>query len=235
MDLDIDMDLYVELWMIGKIAFAAFLGLLLGIEREFKRKPVGVKTSIVIAAAACLLTIVSIESSFRYAEAAVRPMDPLRLAAQIISGIGFIGAGVILRRSNEMISGLTTAAIVWASAAMGIAVGAGFYAEAVVMVLLVIIAVEIIPFLMKLFGPKTLLMKPIYVKIKVENSVNLTDLLKSIKQTGLNVKNLRLKDLEDDCKNMYLEAEVEKRRYTTDVYESIRSIEGVLSAEVQGT
>ena len=117
----------IDTVLLIKLGIAALLGLLLGIEREVKHKPVGMKTSVVISVAACLLTIVSIESSYRYAEPYIRPMDPLRLAAQIVSGIGFLGAGVILRRTNEVISGLTTAAIIWAAAGIGIAVGAGFF------------------------------------------------------------------------------------------------------------
>lgn len=229
------MEWQVDSVLFLKIGFAALLGLLLGIEREVKQKPVGMKTSVVISVAACLLTVVSIESSFRYAEPYIRPMDPLRLAAQIISGVGFIGAGVILRRSNEVISGLTTAAIVWASAAIGIAVGAGFYLEAVLVVVLVIFSVEVIPFIMTWIGPKTLKMKQLHIKIRVEESADLTQLLKDIKNLKVNVTNVRVKDLETGNRNMYLDVNVDKKRYTTDVYQDVRGVEGVLSAEVEGT
>ena len=83
-------------------------------------------------------------------------MDSLRLAAQIVSGIGFLGAGVILRRGNDTISGLTTAALIWGAAGIGIAVGAGYYVEAIIGVALLIISVEIIPFFFGLIGPKQL-------------------------------------------------------------------------------
>ena len=111
-----------------KLGISAFLGLIIGIEREIKRKPVGLKTSLVISIVSCMLTIVSIESAFKFpgSDELNITMDPLRLAAQIVSGIGFIGAGVILRRDNS-ISGLTTAAIIWGAAGIGIAVGAGSY------------------------------------------------------------------------------------------------------------
>lgn len=81
-------------------------------------------------------------------------MDPLRLAAQIVSGIGFLGAGVILRKGNDSITGLTTAAMIWGAAGIGIAVGAGFYIEAFATVVIVVIGIELIaPFLLKI-GPK---------------------------------------------------------------------------------
>lgn len=74
-----------------------------------------------------MLTIVSIQSAEYYAEISMNiRSDPMRLAAQIISGVGFLGAGVILHRHDDAISGLTTAAIVWASAGVGITCGAGF-------------------------------------------------------------------------------------------------------------
>ncbi len=84
-----------------------------------------------------MLTIVSITSAEHYAELASNiRTDPMRLAAQVISGVGFIGAGVILHRRDDAISGLTTAAIVWASAGIGIACGAGFYLYALLVTLL---------------------------------------------------------------------------------------------------
>lgn len=82
-------------------------------------------------------------------------MDPLRLAAQVVSGIGFLGAGVILRRGNDSISGLTTAAMIWGAAGIGIAVGAGFYMDATLAVIIIVFGIEVLsPFLMKI-GPKT--------------------------------------------------------------------------------
>src|SRR3954468_6343790 len=131
-----------------KLGISAVLGLIIGLERELKRKPVGLKTSLVISIVSCLLTIVSIQSAYTFPNADhVRiTMDPLRLAAQIVSGIGFLGAGVILRRGNDSISGLTTAAMIWGAAGIGIAVGAGFFIEALAGVVLLIISVELVPF-----------------------------------------------------------------------------------------
>ena len=86
-------------------------------------------------------------------------MDPMRLAAQIVSGIGFLGAGVILRRSNDVISGLTTASMVWAASALGIAIGAGFYLQATVAMILIILAINVLPQLVKIAGPYSLRQK----------------------------------------------------------------------------
>ncbi|MFP3813945.1 MgtC/SapB family protein, partial [Bacillus sp. SIMBA_005] len=75
---------------------------------------------------------------------------------QIISGVGFIGAGVILRKSNDVISGLTTSAIIWGAAGLGLATGAGFYKEAFASLLFILISVEFLPWLIRKIGPNRL-------------------------------------------------------------------------------
>ena len=134
-----------------KLGLALFLGLFIGIDRQLKNKPLGVKTSMVISVASCLITMVSIESVHVYSVPGHTNMDPMRLAAQIVSGIGFLG-GVILRRSNDVISGLTTASMVWAASALGIAIGAGFYLQATVAMVLIILAINVLPQLVKIAG-----------------------------------------------------------------------------------
>lgn len=149
-----------------KLAIAAMLSLIIGIERELKKKPVGLKTSLVISTFSCLLTIISIDTAYNTPprDEINITMDPLRLAAQIVSGIGFLGAGVILRRGNDSITGLTTAAIIWGAAGIGIAVGAGFYLEAIVTVLIVVVGIKVVaPFLMKI-GPKRIRMRELSLK-----------------------------------------------------------------------
>ena len=101
------------------------------------------------------------------------------LAAQIVSGIGFIGAGVILHRDNS-ISGLTTAAIIWGAAGIGIAVGAGFFFEAIVGVILLIISVEFVPGIISLIGPSVLRQKEILLKLVIEDKEAISKVLEEI-------------------------------------------------------
>ncbi len=138
-----DQALYPEVLI--KISVALLLSLIIGVEREIRKKPIGLKTSAVIATFSCLLTIVSIESAYLVpARNDINvTMDPLRLAAQVVSGIGFLGAGAILRKGNDTITGLTTAAMIWGAASIGIAVGAGFYVEAAFAVVSVMFVVEV--------------------------------------------------------------------------------------------
>lgn len=129
-----------------KLVVALLLGAIIGLERELKHKPVGVKTCAIIAITTCILTVVSIQSAEYYAQISdnIRT-DPMRLAAQVVSGIGFLGAGVILRKSNDAISGLTTAAIIWASAGIGIASGAGFFFDAIMATAMILVAIRLSP------------------------------------------------------------------------------------------
>ncbi|MFC5542653.1 MgtC/SapB family protein [Ureibacillus suwonensis] len=177
-----------------KLAIAALLSLIIGIERELKKKPVGLKTCLVISTFSCLLTIISIDTAYSTPprDEINITMDPLRLAAQIVSGIGFLGAGVILRRGNDSITGLTTAAIIWGAAGIGIAVGAGFYLEAVTTVIIVVVGIKVVaPFLMKI-GPKRIRMRELYLKARIPKKENIEDLLKFMVDQEMVIDNIRI-------------------------------------------
>ncbi len=217
-----------------KLGISAFLGLVIGLERELKRKPVGLKTCLVISISSCLLTIVSIESAKSFSELTGRTMmDPMRLAAQVVSGIGFLGAGVILRRSNDVISGLTTAAMIWGASGLGIASGAGFFLEAAAGALMILISVELIPMIMKWMGPKTLREKEARVRIIVPDGWNMTEMVKEIKQKQLKILNVRVKDLDNGTSKMELTLSIYEKRYTTDIYYDIKEIKGVQNVEIE--
>jgi len=108
------MELYTE--ELCKLLLSFFLGAIIGAEREYRSKSAGLRTMILISVGSTLFTLVSIKISG----------DAGRIAANIVTGIGFIGAGIIFRENNRVV-GITTAAIVWVTAALGMAIGAGFY------------------------------------------------------------------------------------------------------------
>ena len=112
--------------LLFKLALAVILGGAIGMEREIKAKAAGLRTNILICIGACLLTDVSVRIGFING---VRVGDPARIAAQIVPGIGFIGAGTIMQ-GGGMVIGLTSAATIWVVAAIGMAIGGGFYIEA---------------------------------------------------------------------------------------------------------
>lgn len=114
--------------IILKLSLACLCGGIIGIDREKKRRPAGLKTHILVCIGA---TLAMITNEYIYVVYGT-DVDPARLGAQVISGIGFLGAGTIIVTGKQQIKGLTTAAGLWASAAMGLAIGIGFYEAAII-------------------------------------------------------------------------------------------------------
>ena len=224
-----------ELQILMKLGISALLGLIIGLEREMKRKPVGLKTSLVISIVSCLLTIVSLESAYKFpgSDDVNITMDPLRLAAQIVSGVGFIGAGVILRRDNNSISGLTTAAIIWGAAGIGIAVGAGFFLEAIAGVILLIISVELVPSLVTWLGPRKLRQKEIFLKLEIKSKEDIASVLKKIKEENIYIKALRIKDVEEDLHLLTLKVLVDYKVKTSEVYYTVSKFREISRVEIE--
>jgi len=216
-----------------KLSLSLFLGLLIGIDRQLKNKPLGVKTSMVISVASCLITIVSIESVNKFSMPGHTNMDPMRLAAQIVSGVGFLGAGVILRRSNDVISGLTTASMVWAASGMGIATGAGFYFEATAAMVLIILAINLFPFALKMVGPDALRMQDLSIRIVVEDNQDLNNVFKQIKHLKMRINRVKVKDLENGQQRLEMVIAAPEDEYTSDIYLALKSIPDVVSVEVE--
>lgn len=121
-----------------KIGLAILVGGIIGLEREYRDKAAGFRTIIFICLGATLITMISIRLG--------GPDDPVRIAANIIVGIGFLGAGVILR-GRKRIVGLTTAATIWIAAALGMAIGGGEYILTGVVLVAVVIVLWLFPFI----------------------------------------------------------------------------------------
>ncbi|HWO26980.1 MAG TPA: MgtC/SapB family protein [Kofleriaceae bacterium] len=101
-----------------RLGLCLLFGALIGIERELRQKPAGISTNCFVMAGACLFTFVS---------ASIDPNSPARIAAQVVSGVGFLGAGMILKSEANTVKNLTTAAAVWFAAAIGMVIGFGWY------------------------------------------------------------------------------------------------------------
>lgn len=114
--------------IIKRIVIAAIMGGLIGMEREVNNRPAGLRTHVLVTLGATLIMLISIDG-FDYP--GIERVDPSRIAAQVVSGIGFLGAGTIMVRKNS-IDGLTTAASLWVSAGIGLAIGVGYYLGAIV-------------------------------------------------------------------------------------------------------
>jgi putative Mg2+ transporter-C (MgtC) family protein len=108
-----------ELELVGRLVLAAVLGFLIGLEREFRGQAAGERTHAIVALGAAAFALIS--------GRAFPGGDTARVAAGVVTGIGFLGAGMILKRGGEKIEGLTTAAGIWTVGSIGVAVGAGMY------------------------------------------------------------------------------------------------------------
>jgi len=120
-----------ELW---RVAVAAGLGGAVGLERELREREAGFRTHLLVSVGSCLFTLVS---AYGFSEFGSRSVDPTRIAAQIVTGVGFLGAGAIIRQGFS-VRGLTTAATLWVVAAIGMASGAGYFSAAVITTVLVL-------------------------------------------------------------------------------------------------
>lgn len=224
--------------IIIKLIFAATLSLIIGIERELKKKPVGLKTSLVIATFSCLLTIISVETAYSTpARDDINiTMDPLRLAAQIVSGIGFLGAGVILRKGNDSITGLTTAAMIWGAAAIGIAVGAGFFIQALITVMIVVFGIEVLaPLLMK-FGPKRLRMREVSAVIVAEHSKHIQDIIIHMEKYNMHVENVSIKDVPSSDKLLHeinVRFSTVETNHTLELYNRLHELDYVRNIKIE--
>jgi putative Mg2+ transporter-C (MgtC) family protein len=132
-----ELTLATELNLVLRLVAGLVLGAVIGLEREFHRQPAGFRTHSLVSLGAALFTVVS---AFGFSG---QLADPTRIAAQIVSGIGFIGAGTILQYRGH-IRGLTTAASLWSVAAIGTAAGAGLFLVAIVGTILILIVLFIL-------------------------------------------------------------------------------------------
>ncbi|HCD7134782.1 TPA: MgtC/SapB family protein [Escherichia coli] len=218
---------------LGKICVAFILGGIIGLERESKGKPVGFKTCVIISVASCVLTIVSIQSAEYYAEISMNiRSDPMRLAAQIISGVGFLGAGVILHRHDDAISGLTTAAIVWASAGVGITCGAGFYMHALVTTALFMIAIKLSYFVLFLQA-KNQFPGKVKVHVTLDERSGLQGLIECINQQKNIIEAFTIRDVKKGRIEVNLKVVIRKKMTLPELYHSLSKLEHVCAIALE--
>ena len=122
----------IEVEIILRLLLATALGAIIGFQRERAGKPAGLRTHVLISLGAAVFTVASI---YGFGAAS----DPARIAAGVLVGVGFLGAGVILRTGEGIVAGLTTAATIWVVASIGLAAGAGMYLVAAVAAVLILI------------------------------------------------------------------------------------------------
>lgn len=170
-----------------KLMTAMLCGGAIGFERELSQKPAGLRTNVLICIGAALFTIVS-----RHISGGAPYTDPARLVAQVVTAIGFIGAGVILQ-SRGSISGLTTAATILLVGAVGVTIGEGMFTVAVMATLLVIVVLVLLRKVERAFVSRRRLFH--YSLQTTDAALSLSRLLDILKHEGLYLDNFRIRDL----------------------------------------
>ena len=171
----------IEWNFILRIFVAGLLGGLIGLEREFRAKEAGVRTHFIVALGSALFMVIS---QYDFAGR----FDAARVAAQVISGIGFIGAGVIIFQKN-VIRGITTAAGLWVAAAIGLACGAQMYSVAIATTIMTILVLETMHFITRSHGEKELT-----VTLSEVTNDELLDVMKTLKEIGADVTSFTLSE-----------------------------------------
>ncbi|EPE6997143.1 MgtC/SapB family protein [Listeria monocytogenes] len=162
-----------------RLVVAGLLGAIIGLDREIRTKEAGFRTHFLVSLGSALIMIVSQYGFSQIATIQNVSFDPSRVAAQVVSGIGFIGAGTIIIQ-KKFVRGLTTAAGLWATAGIGLAIGAGMYWVGIAATLLTLIGLEFLSIIFKSFAFHTTAI--IYSTDKQENLVKVTDQIKQNKQ-----------------------------------------------------
>lgn len=178
-----------------KVAVSFFCGIILGIERRTRQQFIGLRTLILICVSSCLLMQISLYIS----TLSQGRGDPGRIAAQVVSGIGFIGAGAILHQGLN-IKGLTSAAIIWTAAALGLAIGAGYLVPSVIILVVIILSLVIIEKIEEKVFPTDTIKKLnlVFYNCKIDYEL----LEKTILESGMIVGNL---DISENLKTQELE------------------------------
>lgn len=171
--------------IIVRLCLAMLFGGIIGFERERKKRPAGLRTHILVCIGATLTMI----TNQYIVEHLQMGGDPTRLGAQVISGIGFLGAGTIIVTGKQQVKGLTTAAGLWASACMGLAIGIGFYEGALIGCLFILGGISI---LQKLDFYMLTPMKEVAFYIEIESVQQVGEMLLYLKEAKIHVITLEL-------------------------------------------
>lgn len=205
-----------------RIFSAVIIGGLIGLERGLKNRPAGLRTYMVVCVGACLIMLTNQFVTQTYGTG-----DPVRMGAQVVSGIGFLGAGTIIVTRRNQIKGLTTAAGLWAAAGVGLALGIGFYEAAIVGGLAIFTVMTLLQKMDNKMHRKT---KVIEVYVELSRECALGDFLRDIRDKGIDVKDtVREHDSDgDDGSRAYLTTlRLQKRQNHLDVIDDLRTLPGV--------
>lgn len=223
------MDTIRELTVVSAIIrtiLAVFLGGIIGLERGLKNHPAGLRTYILVCMGACIVMMTN-----QYVYQVFDSGDPVRMGAQVISGIGFLGAGTIIVTSKNQIKGLTTAAGLWTTACVGLALGIGLYEIAIIGGIVIFIVLTLLNRLDHYLKENR---KNVEVYIELDKEFTLRDFIKELRSRGIKGSNIQLPNnntIKD--KEICLIISLKSENYFTceELVKKVNNIEGVLHVE----
>jgi putative Mg2+ transporter-C (MgtC) family protein len=213
-----------------RLALAAVLGGAVGLERELREREAGLRTHLLVSLGAAVFTLVSAYgfADFHYSARGGITLDPTRIAAQIVTGIGFLGAGAIIRQGLS-VRGLTTAATLWVVAAIGLASGAGYYSVAIIGTALVLFSLY----------PLRLLAYRVVVRLRPEEGRLLVSLppggsaasvLGELERAGARIDSLQIEESQSE-RVVVAEVKPSERLQGAELVDRLRHVEGVRRVE----
>jgi len=172
-----------------RIVAAFLLGGILGLERGLKQRPAGLRTHMLVCVGACMIMLTN-----QYIYQVFGAGDPVRMGAQVVSGIGFLGAGTIMVTKHSQIKGLTTAAGLWATAAVGLAAGIGFYEAAIMGTAVIVLTLTVLSVLDSKMHKKTRCFE-VYVELEAEVSLGM--FLDTVRSKGIVIEDIQMETSRD--------------------------------------
>ena len=215
-----------------RLVLACVFGGIIGYERQSRRKSAGLRTNVLVCLGACLIMVLS-QEIYQHVEGKTNA-DPARLAAQVVSGIGFLGAGAIMKEGLT-VTGLTTAACLWVVAGVGLAVGGGFYSGAFITTALVFVTLGALSRLDNLVDHEKRIGLTIHTLDKAGQLMSISSCLEDLQLT---IHGIKVKADEDEvaaeARSLYIDLDVYNRRglKIMVLIEAIRKIDGVISVDI---
>ena len=209
-----------------RIAVAVVLGGIIGLERGLKNRPAGLRTYMLVCVGACLIMVTN-----QYIYQAFGTGDPVRMGAQVVSGIGFLGAGTIVVTKRNQIKGLTTAAGLWAAAAVGLSVGIGLYEAAVIGGAVIFIVLSLIHSWDNKMRQNS---KMVEIYVELTRAINLGDFLRRIRELDLEIESIQTEQesaVEEGKRSYIIMLKAKRKRNHEILFQNIRDIEGIAYVE----
>ena len=204
-----------------RIVCAVLCGGALGLERGMKHRPAGMRTYMLVCVGSCLVMLTN-----QYLFQATQAGDPMRLGAQVVSGIGFLGAGTIVVTRYNRIKGLTTAAGLWSAAGVGLALGVGFYEAALIAGLAIFVVMTLLQRWDDNLHSKT---RAVEIYVELDDTTSVGDFIRSIRELELEISNVQMEQnaTESNTRGMIATLKAKKRGKHDELMERIRQIQGV--------